>query len=180
MCLAMPKPRIFSEPKTLAIFLSGMKYCLLSGSYRWSEANSLGAGLWKITQSLWVSHLKVVLLDVCPQELHELGAGSLLLADDIGELGAELLGCGETSSGHFVVLKFGIRYERRLTSMAPEMVVRGWRRVTQFEFERKARLPEADTPGRINLGPLVRRRRIKKDTFLKIDGRTFSSWRFAL
>ena len=36
MCLAMPKPRILSEPKTLAIFLSGMKYCLLSGS--WNES----------------------------------------------------------------------------------------------------------------------------------------------
>ena len=32
MCLAMPKPRSLSAPKTLAIFLSGTKYCLLSGS----------------------------------------------------------------------------------------------------------------------------------------------------
>ena len=51
---------------------------------------------------LFVSHLEVVLLDVGPQELHELGAGRGLLADDVSELGAELLGCGETSSGHFV------------------------------------------------------------------------------
>ena len=48
--------------------------------------------------------LQVVLLDVGPEELHELGAGRLLLADDVGELGAELLGCGETSSGHDVDL----------------------------------------------------------------------------
>merc|ERR1739844_772650 len=34
MCLAILKARILSEPKTLAIFLSGMKYCLLSGVWR--------------------------------------------------------------------------------------------------------------------------------------------------
>ena len=56
-----------------------------------------------------MSHLEVVLLDVGPEELHELGAGGLLLADDVGELSAELLGCGETSSGHFVRLSFWLR-----------------------------------------------------------------------
>ena len=52
-----------------------------------------------------MSHLEVVLLDVGPEELHELGAGGLLLADDVGQLGAELLGCGETSSRHDVGLR---------------------------------------------------------------------------
>ena len=56
-----------------------------------------------------MSHLEVVLLDVGPEELHELGAGGLLLANDVGELSAELLGCGETSSGHFERLSFGQR-----------------------------------------------------------------------
>ena len=58
-----------------------------------------------------MSHLEVVLLDVGPEELHELGAGGLLLADDVGELSAELLGCGKTSSGHFVELKLGLNCE---------------------------------------------------------------------
>ena len=47
-----------------------------------------------------VSHLEVVLLDVGPEELHELAAGGLLLADDVRQLGAELLGCGDASSRH--------------------------------------------------------------------------------
>merc|ERR1719436_2171747 len=35
--LAIPKPRTLSLPKILAIFLSGKKYCLFSGSWRlWS------------------------------------------------------------------------------------------------------------------------------------------------
>ena len=49
---------------------------------------------------LVVGILQIVLLDVRPEELHELGAGRLLLPDDVGQLRAELLGCGETSSGH--------------------------------------------------------------------------------
>ena len=57
----------------------------------------------------WLCYLQVVLLDVGPEELHELGAGGLLLANDVGELSAELLGCGETSSGHFERLSFGQR-----------------------------------------------------------------------
>ena len=54
---------------------------------------------------LVVGVLQVVLLDVGPEEPHELGAGGLLLADDVGQLGAELLGCGETSSRHDVGLR---------------------------------------------------------------------------
>ena len=65
---------------------------------------------WQIMREMadlkWRSYLQVVLLDVGPEELHELGAGGLLLADDVGQLGAELLGCGETSSGHLVRLSF--------------------------------------------------------------------------
>ena len=34
-------------------------------------------------------------LEVGPQELHELAAGGLLLADDVGQLGAELLQGGD-------------------------------------------------------------------------------------
>merc|ERR1719264_955973 len=40
--------------------------------------------------------LQVVLLDVGPQLLDALGAGRLLLPDDVGQLGAELHGLGET------------------------------------------------------------------------------------
>ena len=60
--------------------------------------------LWHLIDKNVAFHLEVFLLDVGPEELHELGAGRLLLADDVGELGAELLGCGETSSGHDVDL----------------------------------------------------------------------------
>ena len=45
--------------------------------------------------------LEVVLLEVGPQLLDALGPGRLLLADDVGQLGAELHGLGETGSlGH--------------------------------------------------------------------------------
>ena len=46
--------------------------------------------------------LEVVLLEVGPQLLDALGPGSLLLADQVGQLGAELHGLGETAaaSGH--------------------------------------------------------------------------------
>ena len=42
--------------------------------------------------------LQVLLLEVGPQELHQLGARRLLLADDGGELGAQLLGRGDSTS----------------------------------------------------------------------------------
>ena len=46
--------------------------------------------------------LEVVLLKVSPQLFDALGAGGLLLADDVGELGAEAHGLGKTGSlGHF-------------------------------------------------------------------------------
>ena len=45
--------------------------------------------------------LQVVLLDVGPQLLDALGAGRLLLADNVSQLGAELHGLGESGSlGH--------------------------------------------------------------------------------
>ncbi len=48
---------------------------------------------------LWV--LQVVLLDVGPELLDALGAGGLLLADDGGQLGAQLHGLGQAGSlGH--------------------------------------------------------------------------------
>ena len=68
------------------------------------------------------TNLKVLLLEVGPEELHELGAGGLLRADDVGQLGAELLrGLDACSGGHgaiwrnLVVLDGG-RVEERLSS----------------------------------------------------------------
>jgi len=46
--------------------------------------------------------LKVVLLDVSPQLLDAFGAAGFLLANNVGELSAELHGLGESGSlGHF-------------------------------------------------------------------------------
>jgi len=42
--------------------------------------------------------LKIVLLDVGPQLLNALSARGLLLANNVGQLGAELHGFGETGS----------------------------------------------------------------------------------
>ena len=47
---------------------------------------------------LVVRVLEVLLLEVGPQELHQLGPRRLLLADDGGELGAQLLGGGDSFS----------------------------------------------------------------------------------
>ena len=80
----------------------------------------------KIATSKRPSYLQVVLLDVGPEELHELGAGRLLLADDVGELGAELLGRGESSSGHDVDLGLRAWMKNGLTSMAVKMKLSGW------------------------------------------------------
>ena len=67
MRLAMRRPLILSEPNTLAIFVSGGEVVLVVGV------------------------LQFVIPDVGPEELHDLGAGSFRLADDVSELGAELL-----------------------------------------------------------------------------------------
>jgi len=49
--------------------------------------------------------LEVVLLDVGPQLLDAIGAGGLLLADDVSELSRELHGLGESGSlRHFELL----------------------------------------------------------------------------
>ena len=42
--------------------------------------------------------LEVVLLEVGPQELDALGAGGLLLSDDIGQVGGQLHGLGQAGS----------------------------------------------------------------------------------
>ena len=97
----------------------------------------------------WLCYLQVVLLDVGPEELHELGAGRLLLADEIGELGAELLGLGESSSsGHDVDLGMGLRaWERSgLTSRAVKMKLRLETSVT--------RLKPMEFPSKIQKFPL--------------------------
>ena len=58
--------------------------------------------------------LEVVLLEVSPQELDAFGAASLLLADDVSEVGAELHGFGESSSlRHDEDLSFGVGQEKR-------------------------------------------------------------------
>ena len=54
------------------------------------------------------SHLKIVLLEVGPKELHELCAGRHLLTDDVGELGAELLRCLESCSRHDAAIVLGL------------------------------------------------------------------------
>ena len=42
--------------------------------------------------------LEVVLLEVGPQELDALGAGGLLLSDDVGQVGGQLHGLGQSLS----------------------------------------------------------------------------------
>ena len=42
--------------------------------------------------------LEIVLLEVGPQELDALGAGGLLLSDDVGQVGGQLHGLGQSLS----------------------------------------------------------------------------------
>ncbi len=64
-------------------------------------AEDLGHGGVGLEELLVLRVLEVVLLDVGPQLLDALGPGRLLLADDGGELGAQLHGAGEAGSlGH--------------------------------------------------------------------------------
>jgi len=51
-----------------------------------------------VEELLVLGVLEVVLLDVSPQLLDALSAGSLLLADDVSELVGELHGLGESGS----------------------------------------------------------------------------------
>ena len=79
--------------------------------------------MYSIEKTLFSTNLKVVVLEVGPEELRKLGAGGHLNADDLGELGAELLRCGEAFSGghgeiwmNLVVLELdGRRVEERLS-----------------------------------------------------------------
>jgi len=59
-------------------------------------AEDLGHLLVGVEELLVLGVLEVVLLDVGPQLLDALGAGSLLLADDVSELVGELHGLGES------------------------------------------------------------------------------------
>jgi len=61
-------------------------------------AEDLGHLLVGVEELLVLGVLEVVLLDVGPQLLDALGPGSLLLADDVSELGGELHGLGESGS----------------------------------------------------------------------------------
>ena len=61
-------------------------------------AEDLGHLLVGVEELLVFRVLKVVLLDVSPQLLDALSPGSLLLADDVSELGGELHGLGESGS----------------------------------------------------------------------------------
>merc|ERR1719414_71017 len=59
--------------------------------------------------------LEVVLLEVGPQELDAFGTAGLLLANDVGEVGAELHGLGESGSfGHFEVLEINLVWRLNL------------------------------------------------------------------
>ena len=52
--------------------------------------------------------LEVVLLQVGPQLLDAFGSGSFLLANNLGQVGGELHGLGQTGSfGHFEIRVFG-------------------------------------------------------------------------
>ena len=51
--------------------------------------------------------LEVVLLEVSPQKLDAFGTASLLLANDVGEVSAELHGLGKSGSLSHFDLKFG-------------------------------------------------------------------------
>ena len=51
--------------------------------------------------------LEVVLLEVSPQKLDAFGTASLLLANDVGEVSAELHGLGKSGSFSHFDLKFG-------------------------------------------------------------------------
>jgi len=61
-------------------------------------AEDLGHLLVGVEELLVLGVLEVVLLDVGPQLLDALSPGSLLLADDVSELGGELHGLGESGS----------------------------------------------------------------------------------
>jgi len=80
-------------------------------------AEDLGHLLVGVEELLVLRVLELVLLDVSPQLLDALGTGSLLLADDVSELGGELHWLGESGSlGHvggccLVSLSFGVRIE---------------------------------------------------------------------
>jgi len=67
-------------------------------------AEDLGHLLVGVEELLVLGVLEVVLLDVGPQLLDALGPGSLLLADDVSELGGELHGLGESGSLRHVEL----------------------------------------------------------------------------
>ena len=87
--------------------------------------------------------LEVVLLQVGPELLDALGPGGLLLANDVGELGGELHGLGETGSlGHFgrflgvirrafekevtVGVCFGLAFIRRVARKLNSTLFNGW------------------------------------------------------
>merc|ERR1719376_331888 len=70
-------------------------------------AEDLGHLLVGVEELLVLGVLEVVLLDVGPQLLDALGAGSLLLADDVNQLVGELHGPGESGSlRHFELVVF--------------------------------------------------------------------------
>jgi len=61
-------------------------------------AEDLGHLLVGVEELLVLGVLEVVLLDVGPQLLDAVGAGGLLLANNVGELSRELHGLGESGS----------------------------------------------------------------------------------
>ena len=72
----------------------------------------LGHLLVGVEELLVLGILEVVLLDVSPELLDALGTAGLLLANDVGELSAELHGFGKSGSlrhVEFFVLFFGFQ-----------------------------------------------------------------------
>ena len=62
------------------------------------RAKDLGHLLVRGEELLVLGVLEVVLLEVGPQELDALGAGGLLLTDDVGQVGGQLHGLGQSLS----------------------------------------------------------------------------------
>ena len=70
-------------------------------------AENLGHLLVGGEELLVLGVLEVVLLEVSPQKLDAFGTASLLLANDVGEVSAELHGLGKSGSLSHFDLKFG-------------------------------------------------------------------------
>ena len=71
--------------------------CMIGNDFE-DEGTYLGHLLVGDEELLVLGVLEVVLLEISPELLDALGAGSLLLADDLGEVSGELHGLGQSLS----------------------------------------------------------------------------------